>query len=392
MKEPSRTFESICIISFPLPSEEVVNSLLYNFLAILEPLFNEIHVITGPPPKHSNFSKKFIFHVLRNTMHGHTKYLPKLFRLIAIIRIQIEIILLIHRLPRNVRLYMSYLGATNLLLPVIYIKLTHKPLIFSELGSIAMFYKNIAKNSSFGQIVYYFSYFLEFFYFLVSDAIITESPSVNSDVLKKFKRKIFTKGIRYIDPALFYISKRYDKRNNIIGYIGRLDEAKGVLQLMEAIPSILKYDDTFSVYIVGDGPMLQQMHAYAESNHFAEKITFKGWIPHSEISMYLNELKLLILPSDSEGVPTIVLEAMACGTPILANNVGGIPDIIKNGTNGYLMESNSSASISKHVTKILSDPGINGVINNAREYIETVLTYENAIKRYKEIFNEIGHQ
>ena len=86
------------------------------------------------------------------------------------------------------------------------------------------------------------------------------------------------------------------------------------------------------------------------------KVELTGWIPHDELPDYSNMLKLIVLPSYTEGLPNIMLEVMACGTPVLATPVGAIPDVINDGENRFLMENNSQECIAENViTSIVSN-------------------------------------
>jgi len=104
---------------------------------------------------------------------------------------------------------------------------------------------------------------------------------------------------------------------------------------------------------------------------------------------YLNEAKLVVLPSYGEGLPNIVLEAMACGTPVLATPVGGIPDVIQNGDTGFIMKNNSPACIAENVMRALEHPDLETIVKNARALVEQEFTYEGAMERWKEILEEL---
>ena len=104
---------------------------------------------------------------------------------------------------------------------------------------------------------------------------------------------------------------------------------------------------------------------------------------------YLNELKLLVLPSYTEGLPNIMLEAMACGTPVLATPVGAIPDVIKDGETGFIMENNSPERIAENVIRALNDSNLDIIVKNARELVEKDFTYEAAVERYRKILGSI---
>jgi len=89
-----------------------------------------------------------------------------------------------------------------------------------------------------------------------------------------------------------------------------------------------------------------------------DKVMFTGWVPHEELPKYLNDIKLYVLPSYSEGLPKATLEAMACGTPVLVTPVGGIPDVIKDGKTGFITEDNSSECIARNIIRALSHPNL----------------------------------
>jgi glycosyltransferase involved in cell wall biosynthesis len=114
-----------------------------------------------------------------------------------------------------------------------------------------------------------------------------------------------------------------------------------------------------------------------------------GWIPHDELPDYLNELKLLILPSYTEGLPNIMLEAMACGTPVLATPVGAIPDVIKEGRTGFIMENNSPGCIAENMMRALEYPDLDRIVENARELVKKEFTYGAAVERYRKILEDL---
>ena len=118
-------------------------------------------------------------------------------------------------------------------------------------------------------------------------------------------------------------------------------------------------------------------------------IVLCGKINHKEITDYLNEAKLVVLPSYGDGLPNIVLEAMACGTPALATPVGGIPDVIKDGETGFIIEDNTPECIARNVIRALSHPDLEKITKNARTLIEKEYTLEAAVERYKKILENI---
>ena len=110
---------------------------------------------------------------------------------------------------------------------------------------------------------------------------------------------------------------------------------------------------------------------------------------HNELPDNLNELKLLVFPSYSEGLPNIVSESMACGTIVLATPVGGVPDLINDGETGFIIEDNTPECIAENVIKALNYPDLDRIVKNARKLIEDEYTYEAAVERYRNILGNI---
>jgi len=122
------------------------------------------------------------------------------------------------------------------------------------------------------------------------------------------------------------------------------------------------------------------------------KVEVLGWIPHKDLPAYLNELKLLVLPSYTEGFPGIMLEAMSCGTPVLATPVGGIPDVISDEETGFLVKKNSSKCIAENIIRALGHPNLEYIAKRARALVKTEFTYEVALEHYKVALNSTPHR
>ena len=191
----------------------------------------------------------------------------------------------------------------------------------------------------------------------------------------------------YVD-LIFSKKNKISERNSFIGFIGRLSKEKGILNLVESIPNLLTQDNTLKFLIVGNGELSIEIENTLKEKNLLKSIKLVNWIAHPDLPDCLNKIKVIVLPSYTEGVPNIILEAMACGTPVLANSVGGIPSIIKNGYNGFLMSDNSPESITKNLLKVLNDEEtIETISHNGLKLIEEDYRYESSLKRYKKILN-----
>ena len=221
--------------------------------------------------------------------------------------------------------------------------------------------------------------------FIFSNLLVVESESVlNSWNIIKYKEKSMN-GSVYVDVNFFKKEKAIEDRGKIAGYIGGLEERKGVRELIDAI-SILNSEGRKIEYIIGGVGIFENMIKSIPHNN----VEFRGFIPEYELPGVLNKLKLLVLPSYTEGVPNIILEAMACGTPVLATPVGGIPDLIKDEKTGFIMENNSPECIAMNIIRAFQYPDLEGITKNAMKVIEEEFTYEAAVKRYSRILSTVS--
>jgi len=384
----------VCIVSFPMPSALVVNVFLYNLVEILESICEKIYVVTSNIPRDRTFSEKIRIQDVKTTMHFRDTIRPmwwsSLLQFLKIITIQMKMCWILTKISKDIDIVIFYVGGANLLPPVLMAKALRKKVITSAIGLGSLGYKKVHNNRLFskGRAFTIILSVMEKTIFSLSDRVIVESPSViNFLDLGKYKQKLVTTGARYVDTELFQIKKELRERKNLVGYIGRLEEEKGVMNFFEAIPLILEKQDNLEFFLGGYGPLYDRIKERLRSNNLSRKVELMGWIPHDKVANYLNELKLLVLPSYSEGLPTIVLEAMACGTPVLATPVGGIPDVIKDGETGFIMENNSPKCFAENIVRVLECPDLDNVTKNARKLIKEKYTYEAAVERYKKSLN-----
>jgi glycosyltransferase involved in cell wall biosynthesis len=165
---------------------------------------------------------------------------------------------------------------------------------------------------------------------------------------------------------------------------------KGVKELVDAIPLISKKKHMGFV-IGGTGALFGELKQKCERISTQEDVSIilPGWIAEEDLPSCLNELHLFVQPTQhSEGIPTSILEAMACGTPVLATPIGAITDIITDGVTGFLIEACSPSGIAHDVIRALEHPDLAKIAQNARELVELRFTKEAAIERYKAIFDQ----
>ena len=125
-------------------------------------------------------------------------------------------------------------------------------------------------------------------------------------------------------------------------------------------------------------------------NGMQDKIHLLGAQPHNKIPDFLSASDILVLPSYNEGLPNVVLEAMACSRPVVATKVGGIPEVVKDGETGFLVNKEDVNSLIKAIDKLLSNEklciemGLSG-----RKIIEEKFTWEKNAKKHIEIYEKL---
>lgn len=159
------------------------------------------------------------------------------------------------------------------------------------------------------------------------------------------------------------------RHGNIILFVGCLTKDKGVNYLIECMTEVWKRYRNARLIIVGDGPMKEELITRSEEISSLGNIEFKGQIKHEDIPYLMDGADLFVLPSirttDSiEGTPTVLIEAMAAGLPIVASSVGGIPEMIKNRENGLLVGEKKSLDLAEKICQILANPELRSLCGN----------------------------
>ena len=347
---------------------------LSNILKILNEISDEVYLIITKE-KWTQDMEFDSFHEINHEGGGNP-----FFRFMKIFITQIKICSSIYKL-KNVDTLIFFMGGETLILPMIISKIFRKR-VFLALGS------SQANMSELNMDFFRFFSFLCKINFYFADKIIVYSESLINDWdLVKYKFKISIAPHHFINLKKFSKIKEINQRENLVGYIGRLSPEKGVLNLVKSIPLIIGDKEDINFSIIGNGKLMSEIQEYIVNNNLQKNLNLEGWVNHDDLGAYLNDFKLLILPSYTEGLPSIILEAMACGTPVLCTSVGSVPDLIKNGENGFLLDDNSIYSIKDGVIDSLNYPDLNKISNNGIQTTKS-FTFNAAINKYKNIFME----
>lgn len=379
MKNESRT---IGIVTTPI-GKAGINPLL-NVINILLHFSNGISVITG-----NEFTKESILNDKIDVISIYYNYDLKGFaKIIQFVSMQLKISFNLFKIARNIDFFLFFYGGT-LVLPMLASKILNKKVILVVTGSSSK------SSKSSGSLYSEPLHILEKVNYTLADQIILDTNVESENLiqkfgLKKYRNKTFFGGVLPVDVNSFRITKNLKERRNIIGYIGRHSPEKGVMNFAKAIPLTLKERSELEFIIGSEGSLFEKVKEELKENGSYDKVTFTGWVPRDKLPDCFNRMKLIVVPSYTETIPYVILEAMACGTPIVASPVDAIPDLIRDGENGFLMENNSPACIAKNVIRALDDSRLDKIVKNAHDVINREYTYEKVVENYRKLLMEKG--
>jgi glycosyltransferase involved in cell wall biosynthesis len=170
----------------------------------------------------------------------------------------------------------------------------------------------------------------------------------------------------YVDTGHYTDRTPLDRRRPLVGYVGRLSAGKGVGALVDAAAALR--DSGVCFEIVGDGPLRGEIELLLQRPELSH-VSLMGWADSTVLVERLNQYRLLVLPTDSEGLPNIILEAMACGTPVLATPVGGIPDAVKDRMTGFVLSDTDPRTIAHGIKLALAAPELLDIANQGRQHV-----------------------
>lgn len=205
-----------------------------------------------------------------------------------------------------------------------------------------------------------------------------------------------------VNSSLFYPMKQEEARDRLppelrqktgkfILFVGYLRKRKGVDHLIEAMPTIIKEHPDTRLILIGEGILKNQLVKRSRELNIGKHITFLSNIPHKEMVNYINASDFVVLPTLAEGRPNIVLEAMLCGKAVVATNVSGIPELVRDGKEALLISPESSSQIAGAVNQLLSDPSLGKELGkNARTRImELDLDWKSYGEKVKNEYEKI---
>lgn len=287
------------------------------------------------------------------------------------------------RMSRGLGTWILFMGADTLVLPAVVARLLRKRVVIVFSGSYAMTQEVL--RSPLRRLV---SMSTNLNCTLANRIVLYSRNHVSEWGLGRFDKKIIIAHRHFVDFGRFKMSPGVEHRRDDIGYVGRLSREKGVVILVEAIQILKVQRPGIRLLIAGDGPLLGDLERAIDAANLKDSVELLGWVPHDRLPGLFGRLKLLVLPSYTEGLPNTLLEAMAAGTVVVATGVGGVPDLIIHGQNGFIIRDTSAEAVAEGIVQALDAKNLQSVAANARETVEGKFQFTRVAARWKKLLAE----
>ena len=180
-----------------------------------------------------------------------------------------------------------------------------------------------------------------------------------------------------------------------LGFIGSFFRFEGLDVLVRSVRHLLAADERYRVLMVGSGVEAERLHALAESEGVAHAVKFTGRVPHAEVGRYYEAVDLFVYPRVSMRITELVtplkpLEAMATGRNVLASDVGGHRELIRDGDTGLLFHAGDAADLARQATRLLDDPPLaERLRKQALDYVRDERDWQVNVKRYLPVYEQV---
>jgi glycosyltransferase involved in cell wall biosynthesis len=161
-----------------------------------------------------------------------------------------------------------------------------------------------------------------------------------------------------VDPARYDAAPRPTCREPTLLFVGRLDAIKGLPVLFEAVATLIARHPALRLVLVGDGPHRSRLAEQASALGITEAVIFEGYLSQTEVATRLAQADIFVLPSFAEGVPVVLMEALASRRPVVATRVAGVAELVEDGVSGFLVPPGDPVALADRLDRLLTDPAL----------------------------------
>lgn len=241
---------------------------------------------------------------------------------------------------------------------------------------------------------------------LLSAGAVTANSRATSEALRQAAPEVHPHIIPMgVDPPapdaaeVREIRRRLAPEGPLILNAGRFAPKKGQIYLLRAMSAIVREFPSARLVLIGFGPLEEDLRREIRSLNLQENVSIEGKVPHQRMSAYLAAADVFTLPSiispsgDTEGLGVVLLEAMAAGTPVVASEVGGIPDVVIHRETGLLAPQKQPEELAQAVLEILKNKSLAGsLVQGGREHVVANFSWTSIASRFSDLFEQAAGQ
>ena len=192
-------------------------------------------------------------------------------------------------------------------------------------------------------------------------------------------------------PDLAVLSARRPlERTPVVLFLGHLYREKGVYDLLEAFATLRDTHPDLRLVLAGEGREAEPLRSQADRLGLGEVVDLPGWVGPDQKATLLAEAACLVLPSHTEGLPLVLLEAMHAGVPIVATPVGGVPEVVEDGVEALLVPPHDVSALSQALMRIVDDAALSARLSQgARRRAIAEYTPEALAARIGDVYREV---
>jgi glycosyltransferase involved in cell wall biosynthesis len=175
-------------------------------------------------------------------------------------------------------------------------------------------------------------------------------------------------------------------------YVGRLVSSKNPIDLIKAVDLLTQLDDVrpFVLELVGDGSERAMLERLVMERNLTKQVEFFGWVERTRLAEYYRRADIFVTATIWEGMPNTVLEAMACGLPVVGSSAPGMDQLVHNGKNGYLVPLKDIAALASRLRLLINNPAdLPRMGHHSRLIAEQEFTWEHITRQYVEIYKRV---
>lgn len=235
-------------------------------------------------------------------------------------------------------------------------------------------------------------------YFRLSDALATVNSSLSREIEAEYgipEKKIFTvlNGVAVSEYTAG--DHQHDTREikaslgceKLILFVGRLFGGKGEFDLIEAMGQVRDSCPGVKLLMVGEGPVKAAAVSQVKENYLENTVTFADYMPRDELRRYYSASDIFILPSYSEGLPKVLLEAMISGSAAVVSDIQAHREVITHRETGYLFETGNAGSMAEAILTALGDQQRPAVLEKAANLVREKYTWPAVARRLDDVYN-----